>query len=126
MKKTILIVTLLLSGFVFKTAIAQVHVRLNVNIGAQPVWGPVGYDHVEYYYMPDIDAYYYVPTRQYIYQERGRWLFAASLPPRFHNYDVYTGYKVVINEKTPYRRANNYRTMYAPYKGRHNQAIIRN
>jgi len=124
MKKTILIAVLLLSGFAFKTATAQIKIR--ANIGAQPVWGPIGYDHVEYYYMPDIDAYYYVPTRQYIYQERGRWLFATALPRRYHNYDVYNGYKVVVNDPKPYRNAQNYRTTYAPYKGRHNQEIIRN
>ena len=126
MKKTILIAVLLLSGFAFKTATAQVKVSIRANIGAQPVWGPVGYDHVEYYYMPDIDAYYYVPTRQYIYQERGRWQFASSLPRRYNNYDVYTGYKVVVNDYKPYRNAQNYRTQYAPYKGRRNQEIIRN
>ena len=126
MKRTILIVALLSAGLLFKTATAQIQVSLRANIGAQPVWGPVGYDHVEYYYMPDIDAYYYVPKRQYIYQERGRWIFATALPRRYRNYNVYTGYKVVVNEPTPYRNAENYRTTYAPYKGRSNQAIIRN
>lgn len=125
MKKTILIVTLLLSGFVFQTANAQLHIGLKINIGNQPVWGPVGYDHVDYYYMPDIDAYYYVPTRQYIYQERGRWTFATSLPSRF-NYDLYSGYKVVVNEPTPYRHPEVYRTKYASFKGHHDQQIIRN
>lgn len=126
MKKTILIATLLLSGFLFKTAIAQVHVRLNVNIGSQPVWGPVGYDHVEYYYMPDIDAFYSVPRQQYIYQQRGRWVFASSLPIRYHNYDLYSGYKVVINDPTPYRHAETYRSQYGSYKDRHDQEVIRN
>jgi hypothetical protein len=60
MKKIILIVTLLLSGFIFTTATAQIRVRFNVNIASQPVWGPVGYDHAEYYYLPDIDMFYYV------------------------------------------------------------------
>lgn len=40
---------------------AKAQVSLNINIGSQPVWGPTGYDHVDYYYFPDIDAYYYVP-----------------------------------------------------------------
>jgi hypothetical protein len=80
MKKTILIIALLAGGLVVQTASAQFHVSLKVNVATQPVWGPVGYDHVEYYYMPDIDAYYYVPTHQYIYMQRGRWIFASSLP----------------------------------------------
>ena len=119
-------VALLISGFLFQTAVAQVHVRFSVNIASQPVWGPVGYDHVEYYYMPDIDAFYYVPKHQYIYQERGRWVFATSLPSRFHDYDMYNGYKVVINDARPYRHAETYRKKYGSYKGRRDQEIIRN
>lgn len=126
MKKTILIVALLLSGFVFTTANAQVRVRFNVNIGTQPVWGPVGYEHVEYYYMPDIDVYYYVPRQQYVYLQSGRWIFSASLPYRYHDYDINSGYKVVINEPRPYRNAESYRIKYSGYKGRHDQEIIRN
>jgi hypothetical protein len=126
MKKTILIVALLTSGFVFQTASAQVKFGISVNIGTQPVWGPVGYDHVEYYYLPDIDAFYYVPRQQYIYMDRGRWVFRTYLPTRYSNYDVYTGYKVVINEPTPYRNAEMYRSQYGGYRGRHDQEIIRN
>ena len=125
MKKTILIVALMADGFAFQNANAQLRVSLKVNIATQPVWGPVGDDHVEYYYMPDIDAYYYVPTRQYIYLERGRWIFGASLPRRY-NYDINTGYKVVVNDLTPYRHPEVYRTRYASYKGRHDQETIRN
>ena len=75
--------------------------------------------------MPDIDAYYYVPTSQYIYLQQGRWIFAASLPSRYH-YDINTGYKVVINDRTPYRHPEVYRAKYASYKGRHDQEQIRN
>lgn len=125
MKKTMFIAALVLGGFVFQNANAQIRVSLKININSQPAWGPVGYDHVDYYYMPDIDAYYYVPTRQYIYLQRGRWIFATALPSRFH-YDIYTGYKVVVNEPRPYNRPEIYRTKYASYKGQHNQEIIRN
>ena len=114
-----------MGGFAFQDANAQLRVSLKLNIATQPVWGPVGYDHVEYYYMPDIDAYYYVPTSQYIYLQSGRWIFASSLPSRFR-YDINTGYKVVINDRTPYRRPDVYRARYASYKGRHDQETIRN
>jgi len=125
MKKKILIIALLAGGLVVQTASAQFRVSLKVNVATQPVWGPVGYDHVEYYYMPDIDAYYYVPTHQYIYMQRGRWIFASSLPYSYH-YNINTGYKVVVNERTPYHHPETYRSRYASYKGRHDQEIIRN
>ena len=126
MKKLVLIVALLISSFAIVTATAQINVSLKANIGAQPVWGPTGYDHVEYYYMPDIHVFYYVPGRQYIYQQRGRWIYANSLPSQYHNYNINNGYKVVINDRTPYRHAETYRAKYAEYKGHHDQEIIRN
>jgi hypothetical protein len=126
MKKIICIAALFLSGFLFQTATAQIRVSIKANIGLQPVWGPTGYDHVDYYYMPDIDAFYYVPTQQYIYQQSGRWIYASSLPYRFHNYDVYRGYKVVVNDPRPYRHVETYRQKYGSYKGRRDQEIIRN
>jgi hypothetical protein len=100
---------------------------VNVNIGSQPVWGPVGYDHVDYYYLPDIESYYYVPTRQFVYFDNGRWIFSASLPYRYRNYDLNRGYKVVVNEPNAYRDFSLHRAEYSRYRnygGR--QVIIRN
>ncbi|WP_202630187.1 hypothetical protein [Sediminibacterium roseum] len=117
MKK--LFTSLFLLGALFTTVDtkAQVSVGLNVNIGNQPAWGPVGYDHVDYYYLPDIDAYYSVPQRQFVYYDNNRWIRARALPPRYGNYDLYTGYKVVVNEPRPYLRADYYRSNYGKYKG---------
>ncbi|MBK5272697.1 MAG: hypothetical protein JJE22_16990 [Bacteroidia bacterium] len=127
MKKAIL-VALLAGGFIFQSTNAQVHVDVKFNIGSQPGWGPVGYDYVDYYYLPDIDAFYYVPRQQYIYMYRGHWRFTRSLPYQFRDYNFNTGYKVVVNEPRPYYHADMYRTKYASYKGHHddNQEIIRN
>jgi len=126
MKKTIFIISLLLGGIVFENATAQIPVTIRTNISAQPVWGPVGYNYVEYYYIPGIDAFYSVPTRQYIYQQNGSWMFTPALPARLSNYNLYSGYKVVVNDPEPYRNAATYRVKYAAYKGRHDQKIIRN
>jgi len=106
---------------------AQVKFSLNLNIGDQPAWGPTGYDRVNYYYLPDVDAYYDVPNKQFIYQENNRWVNRTSLPSRYRNYDLYTGYKVVVNEPKPYLKNNYYRTTYAKYKNGRGpkQTIIR-
>jgi hypothetical protein len=122
MKKQILFIALLLSSLSL-----QVHaqVRLSVNLNAQPVWGPVGYDRADYYYMPDIEAYYSVSNRQYTYNDGGRWVTSGNLPPRYSNYDVYNGYKVVVNEPSPWTHDSRYRKQYSQYRGRHDQAMIR-
>ncbi len=113
---------LMVAGFGY-SAKAQVHV--GINIGVQPLWGPVGYDQANYYYLPDIDAYYDVVHARYVYFEGGRWINRPNLPPRFANYDIYHGYKAVINEPSPWLHADRYRTQYASYRGRHDQQIIR-
>lgn len=104
---------------------AQVQFSLNFNVGSQPVWGPVGYDAVQYYYLPDIDSYYYVPQHLFYYNNGGRWISSSSLPPRYINYNLYNGYKVVVNEREPWRNHEIYKVKYASYKGRHDQQIIR-
>ena len=125
MKKLVLFAAVLMVSL-FSIKKAQAQVRLNINIGAQPAWGPTGYDHVDYYYLPDIDSYYYVPTGQYIYSNGGRWISASSLPSQFRNFDLYRAYKVVVNEPKPYLRNNVYAAKYRNFKNYNGrQTVIR-
>jgi hypothetical protein len=123
MKKIILTAAIFVSLLTVKHASAQI--SISVNIGSQPEWGPTGYDHADYYYMPDIDTYYDVPAHQYVYLENNAWVRRASLPARYKNYNLYSGYKVVVNERNPWLRNNLYRSRYANYRGRAGQTIIR-
>ncbi|WP_316829265.1 hypothetical protein [Pedobacter aquatilis] len=105
---------------------AKAQVSLNINIGQQPSWGPTGYDHVDYYYLPDIDAYYYVPGKQYVYLDNGAWVWKNSLPPRYANYDLYRGYKVVMNTPKPYLSHNKHIAQYGKFKNNNGkQQVIR-
>jgi hypothetical protein len=126
MKKLIICAALFLSATFFKEASAQLRVNVNFNIGSQPVWGPAGYDYAQYYYLPDIEAYYDVPNRQFIYMSGNRWVFSSSLPSRYRDYDLYSGYKVVVNRPRPYVNFNADRIKYSSYRGNHSQKIIRN
>ncbi len=127
MKKLIFAAAFMLACLSFKAADAQIHLSLGVNIGAQPDWGPVGYDHAEYYYMPDIDAYYDVPHHQYVYYDNNAWVHAGALPPspRFAHFDRYHSYKVVVNQPNPWEHHADFRARYAGYRGRHDQGLIR-
>lgn len=122
MKKIILAAALLFGSVAYQQANAQV--SLNINIGSQPDWGPVGYDHVDYYYMPDVDAYYDVPNHQYIYLTNNTWTRRRTLPASY-NFNPYNSYKVVVNEPRPWTRSTVYRTKYASYKGRPSTVVIR-
>ena len=85
--------------------------------------GPVGYDYAEYYYMPEYEAYYYVPKHQFVYNEGGRWVFVSALHSRFGKVNVYSTYKVVINEPTAYLHFNDDKIKYKGNSGP--QIIIR-
>lgn len=107
---------LLLAGAV------QAQISVNVNIGSPPMWGPVGYSDVQYYYLPDVEAYYDVPSANFIYYEGGTWVHRTYLPRRYRNYDLYGGYKVVMTDyhgNTPYTHFKEYKYKYAKgYRGK--------
>ena len=106
---------------------ANAQVGLNVNIGSQPLWGPTGYDHVDYYYLPDVESYYPVPKRQFVYLNNGNWVFNNSLPARYANYNLYNGYKVVVNGDRPYLNFKNDKVKYVKFKNwGGKQGVIKN
>lgn len=125
MKKIFLVAAILMVSL-FSINGAKAQVSLNINVGSQPLWGPTGYNHVDYYYLPDINAYYYVPSGQYIYLNNGRWVWVNSLPSIYGNFDLYNAYKVVINKPKPYLQNNIYIAQYSKYKNyRGKQTVIR-
>jgi hypothetical protein len=123
MKKLLLgVIIAVIGSIAAPNAGAQVRVNINVNIGDQPRWRAPGYDYVEYYYLPDIHTYYYVPGRQFIYLSNGRWVFSAGLPARYRGYDLYSGHKVVINQPNAYYY---YHDHQMKYNGRHDNGLHR-
>lgn len=110
-------------GFLLFFAVtAKAQISVNVTIGTPPQWGPTGYSDVQYYYLPDVEAYYDVPTSMFIYFNGVNWIHRSSLPSRYRNYDLYHGYKVVISDyhgKTPYSHFKEHKTKYAKgYRGK--------
>jgi len=94
---------------------AQSQISVNVNIGTPPAWGPRGYDHARYYYLPDVEAYYDVNTAMFIYISGNTWIRRSYLPNRYHGYNLYRGRKVVMNNyhgNTPYYNHKVYRSKY--------------
>ena len=94
-------IRLLFAGFILMTLSSQAQVSVNVNIGTPPAWGPVGYAETRYYYLPDIEVYYDIPSARFIYFDGGGWIRAAYLPYRFRHYDLYGAYKVCLHDYGP-------------------------
>ena len=122
---------LLVVGIVLLASSAiHAQVSVNVNIGSPPSWGPVGYADVGYYYLPDIEAYYDIRSSQFIYYGGGNWVRSRYLPRQYRNYDLYSGYKVVLNDYHGSRPYSNYRNdrvkYYKGYQGRPQRSIGRN
>ncbi|MDR6763168.1 hypothetical protein J2Y38_003387 [Flavobacterium sp. 2755] len=115
MKKLVFASVLFMSVF-----FAHAQVSVNVNIGTPPSWGPEGYDNDRYYYLPDIDVYYDVNQSVFIYDNSGRWVREKRLPSRYRQYDLYSGYKVVLTNyrgDAPYTYHTKHRANYP--KGYH-------
>ncbi len=120
--KRVFLAFVLIQLFSLNNAKAQLNVK--VNIGSQALWGPVGYDYVDYYYLPEADVYYSVPNAQFVYLKGGKWVFANSLPATY-NVDLYSTYVVVVNSPKPYLQHNIYFTKYGKFKhsGRNHDLI---
>lgn len=116
--------------FLFVSSLIQAQVSVNVNVGPPPAWGPVGYSNVKYYYLPDVQAYYDVPSSQFIYIKNGKWFRSRYLPGNYRNYDLYNGYKVVLNDyrgSHPYYYFNTHKAKYYKgYKGNPQKTIGKN
>lgn len=96
----------------------QAQVSVSLNIGTAPSWGPSGYANIDYYYLPDVQAYYDIRASQFIYFGGRSWVRSRYLPRHHRNYDLNSGYKVVLNDyhgNRPYTNFHNDRTRY--YKG---------
>ena len=116
--------------FLFVSSLMQAQVSVNVTIGTLPLWGPVGYSNVQYYYLPDVQAYYDIRASQFIYINNGIWIRARYLPGPYRNYDLYSGYKVVLTDyhgSHPYYYFNSHKAKYHKgYKGSPQKTIGKN
>ena len=111
----------------FASSTTHAQVSVNLNIGTAPSWGPVGHVETEYYYLPDIEVYYDIRASQFIYFGRGKWIRSRNLPNHYRNYNLYNGYKVVLNDYHGSRPYNHFKShkikYYKGYKGKPQRTI---
>jgi hypothetical protein len=115
---------LVLAAFMsFSSLKAQVSV--NVNIGSPPVWAPANHVEAQYYFLPDIDAYYDVPAARFIYIRNGAWYRSAHLPDRCRNYNLRGGNIVYLTDYRGNAPYTYYKAHKIKYKKRGNYYEVR-
>ena len=125
MRKLILLSAIAAGSLLSTTANAQIGVSIGVNFGSRapivhvPVaTPPIAYDayYNDYYYLPDVGAYYSVSERAYYYNNGGRWMSAAYLPG-YRNYDWRTARRFEVHANRPYLNHNYYSSRYGAGRG---------
>lgn len=102
--------------FLSLAGIAEAQVSVNINVGA-PAWAPRDHRNAQYYFIPEVNAYYDARARVFIYQEGPRWVRRSQLPGRYRGYDLRRTRVVVLHDyrgSTPYSHYNDHRRMYDP------------
>jgi hypothetical protein len=116
-----------IAALFFMAMVAKAQVNVSVNVGSPPMWGPVGYSEVRYYYLPGVESYYDVQSSMFIYYSGGVWVHRAYLPSQYRNYDLYNGYKVVMTDyrgDTPYMHFKEHKRQYSKNYSSHAQRTI--
>lgn len=106
---------LLIGAFILFFAVqSSAQVSVSLNIGSRPDWCGHYENDVEYFYLPEIEAYYDVNAALFIYLGPHGWIRTAYLPEYCHDYDLNRGYKVVIDYRgrSPYTHFNHHRKVY--------------
>lgn len=118
---------LVIGTLLFFAGSAQAQISVRLNLGTPPMWGPSGYTDVRYYYLPDVEAYYDVPSSMFIYYNGYSWVHRSSLPSRYRNYDLYSGYKVPMSDyrgNKPYSNFRQHKMQYVRgYRGQEQHNI---
>ncbi len=120
MKKLAIISAIALSGLIYNNANAQVRVSVGFNLGGPVVVQrpvvverPVVVDYADdYYYMPEVDAYYSRGENLYYYNNGYSWVSGVYLPGAYRTYSWRNVPHYAVHAYRPYMNHNVYRTKY--------------
>ena len=109
-------VTNLLLGIALMIGIGtQAQISVQVNLGTPPVWAPADRVETQYYYLPEVDAYYDVPSERFIYISNGAWIRSVKLPYRYRNYNLRQGKVIYLTDyrgNSPYQYHKKHKIKY--------------
>ncbi len=94
--------------------------KVSVNVNFElPVWAPYyeNVNQVRYYYLPDIESYYDVRNREFIFMEDGEWMFGRTLPPAYRWFNLNNCFIVALDARVimPWRHFHYYVAHYPRY-----------
>jgi len=94
----VLAAVLLLSASMFTGCMTLTPVR-TITTGSyeNPQWAPPYYSGARYYYLPDLELYYDLGSREFIYLMDGRWNFSPYIPAMYRDYDLDNSFCIVMN-----------------------------
>ncbi|MFA7448073.1 MAG: hypothetical protein WCY77_06535 [Weeksellaceae bacterium] len=110
------VLKLALLSFAFFTATqSQAQIAVNVNLGTPPAWAHGNVIATQYYYLPEIDAYYDVPSERFIYIKNGKWVKSKKLPKKYSNYNLKKGRIIYLSDykgNAPYKYHKKHKEKY--------------
>jgi len=82
-----------------------------------PSWAPPYVQGVRYYYLPDIETYYDLTNREFVYLNNGQWYYSQSLPGIYADFDLDNCFTVAIDYNTyqPWMHQQYYVSHYPRY-----------
>ena len=82
-----------------------------------PQWAPPYYAGVRYYYIPDIEAYYDLSSREFVYLSAGQWCYSTTCPSGYEGFDLNNCFTIAldINTYQPWMHHQYYVSHYPRY-----------
>jgi len=133
MKKIAIISAIAMSGLFYNAANAQLGIHIGIHLFPNRIFVPrpvvvvqpqepvyqepavsddSNNDDCDFYYLPDVGAYYSVNDQCYYYQDGDNWVSAAYLPGIYHDFDWRYARRFEIRQPRPYMHNDFYRDRY--------------
>jgi len=82
-----------------------------------PRWAPPYSAGVRYYYLPDIESYYDLSAREFVYLSNGQWYYSDSCPSNYAEFDLNNCFTIAldVNIYQPWMHHQYYVSHYPRY-----------
>lgn len=111
MKKFIYVSAII--GGLFFVQPSQAQISININLGASyPSWIASSYQDAKYIYMPELDMYYDMYNKSYVYYDNYKWVSQRNVPIAYQHMDFRNARKVRVSAKNPWNNNAYYRNAY--------------